>query len=674
MAAKSLRGWRVPGTPVPEHTSLAQLLWLLLLIAVVSAPHLATLPFWVSGIILVAAVWRLGAALKRWPMPGTILRGTLTLGSALAVGLAWRRISGLEVGSALLLIMLALKLLETHSARDRSLVVLIAWFVLFAAFLREQSLGSVPLLAAGVVIGTLALLQAARSGRVITPSTALLLTARLLMHAVPLALALFLLFPRLPGPLWALPSDAHNGRTGLSSQMSPGDITSLAKSSEAAFRVRFDGAPPERSQLYWRGPVLESFDGRRWRALPDSSRKEKVSQPVPQNAATAPVYSYEIMLEPHNQRWLLPLETPLSWGADDASLSPAGELLSGRPLATRTAWRGRSVAAPRFRDGRRPEQATREFNAARNPRSAALATRMRATAESDRAYLRSILAMFRQQAYYYTLEPPALGNQPIDDFLFRTRSGFCEHYASAFAMLARAAGIPARVVTGYQGGEPNPLADYWIVRQSDAHAWTEVWLDGYWQRYDPTAAVAPERVDAGMAAALPGSVNAELLLLGNSPWFGQVAFGWDALNAQWDRWVLAFGPDQQNALLGRLGFTSPSLRDLALVCAVTVSTILLLFTWLTLRNRGAEPDPLEQSWQYLCRRLARLSRPRKPGEAPREYVAVVIAAQPDLAASLNSLTTLYLRLRYESVANHTEILRFRQLVRQLRLPPANARG
>ena len=674
MAAKSLRGWRAPGTPVPEHTSLAQLLWLLLLIAVVSAPHLGTLPFWVSGIILVAAVWRLGAALKRWPMPGTILRGTLTLGSALAVGLAWRQISGLEVGSALLLIMLALKLLETHSARDRSLVVLIAWFVLFAAFLREQSLGSVPLLAAGVVIGTLALLQAARSGRVITPSTALLLTARLLMHAVPLALALFLLFPRLPGPMWALPSDAHNGRTGLSSQMSPGDITSLAQSSEAAFRVRFDGAPPERSQLYWRGPVLESFDGRRWRALPDSSRKEKVRQPVPQNAASAPVYSYEIMLEPHNQRWLLPLETPLSWDAADASLSPAGELLSGRPLATRSAWRGRSVAASRFRDVRMPEQATREFNAARNPRSAALATRMRATAESDRAYLRSILAMFRQQAYYYTLEPPALGNQPIDDFLFRTRSGFCEHYASAFAMLARAAGIPARVVTGYQGGEPNPLADYWIVRQSDAHAWTEVWLDGYWQRYDPTAAVAPERVDAGMAAALPGSVNAELLLLGNSPWFGQVAFGWDALNAQWDRWVLAFGPDQQNALLGRLGFTSPSLRDLALVCAVTVSTILLLFTWLTLRNRGTEPDPLEQSWQYLCRRLARLSRPRKPGEAPREYAAVVIAAQPELAAALNSLTTLYLRLRYESVANHTEILCFRRLVRQLRLPPANARG
>jgi hypothetical protein len=241
-------------------------------------------------------------------------------------------------------------------------------------------------------------------------------------------------------------------------------------------------------------------------------------------------------------------------------------------------------------------------------------------------------------------------------------------------MLARAAGIPARVVTGYQGGEPNPLADYWIVRQSDAHAWTEVWLDGYWERYDPTAAVAPERVDEGIGAALPGSVRADLPLLGTSPWFGQLAFGWDALNAQWDRWVLAFGPEQQNALLGRLGFDSPSLRDLALVCIVTVSSLLLLYTWLSLRERDRAQDPLEQSWQLLCRRLARLGRPRRPNETPGEYAAAVIAARPELAAALASLTALYLRLRYECVPGRAEVLRFRRLVRQLRLPPANARG
>jgi transglutaminase-like putative cysteine protease len=565
-------------------------------------------------------------------------------------------------------------LLETHSARDRSLVVLIAWFVLFAAFLREQSLGGVPLLAAGVLIGTLALLQAARSRQAMPPVTGLLLTARLLMHAVPLALALFLLFPRLPGPLWALPSGGHNGRTGLSSQMSPGDITSLAQSDAPAFRVRFDGAPPERAQLYWRGPVLESFDGRRWRALADSARRQETAPPLRQPPAGGPVHSYEIVLEAHHQRWMLALETPLTWNAADASLSATRELLSARPITSRSAWRGRSATMPRFRDARAPEPATLQNTAARNPRSAALASEMRAAAGSDRSYLRNILGMFRQQTFYYTLEPPALGDHPVDDFLFSTRSGFCEHYASAFAMLARAAGIPARIVTGYQGGEPNPLADYWIVRQSDAHAWTEVWLDGYWERYDPTAAVAPERVDEGMGAALLESVRADLPLIGNSPWFGQLAFGWDALNAQWDRWVLAFGPEQQNALLGRLGFDSPSLRDLALVCIVTVSTLLLLYTWLSLRNREREQDPVEQGWQLLCRRLARLSRPRKPGETAGEYSAAVSAAQPALAAPLASLTALYLRLRYEGIPSRAEVLRFRRLVRQLRLPPANARG
>ena len=674
MKRRPLQGWRAPGAPVVEHSSVAQLLWLCLLIAIVGAPHLDTLPFWISGIVLIAATWRLGAALGYWPLPGSILRGTLTLASTLAVGFTWRQISGLDAGSALLLLMLALKLLETHSARDRSLVVLIAWFVLFAAFLREQSLGGVPLLAAGVLIGTIALLQAARSRQAMPATTGLLLAARLLMHAVPLALALFLLFPRLPGPLWALPSGGQNGRTGLSSQMSPGDITSLALSDEPAFRVRFEGTPPQRAQLYWRGPVLESFDGRRWRALSDTARRQKTVVQRRQPPATGPVHSYEIVLEAHHQRWLLPLETPLTWDAADASLSASRELLSSKPIASRSAWRGRSATMPRFRDTRLPEQATRAVNTARNPRSAALAREMRAAAGSDRAYLRDILGMFRQQAFYYTLEPPALGDDPVDDFLFQTRSGFCEHYASAFAMLARAAGIPARVVTGYQGGEQNPLADYWIVRQSDAHAWTEVWLDGYWERHDPTGAVAPERVAEGIAAALPGSVRTDLPLLGSSPWFDQMAFGWDALNAQWDRWVLAFGPDQQNALLGRFGFEAPSLRDLALVCIVTVSTILLLYTWLSLRDRDREQDPLEQSWTLLCRRLSRLSRPRKPEETPGEYSAVVIAAHPELAVPLSSLTALYLRLRYEGIPSPAEVLRFRRLVTQLRLPPADARG
>ena len=338
------------------------------------------------------------------------------------------------------------------------------------------------------------------------------------------------------------------------------------------------------------------------------------------------------------------------------------------------AWRGRSIALGSFADTREPNPADRDIALRTNPRTVAFAHQLRAEAASDTDYLHRILQMFREQNFYYTLQPPALGEHSVDNFLFDTRSGFCEHYASAFATLARAAGIPARVVAGYQGGERNPLANYWIVRQSDAHAWTEIWLNGRWLRYDPTAAVAPERIERGLGAALPEAAGNALPLFGTGEWFENVALGWDAVNAQWDRWVLAFGPDQQTALLEGLGFRSPSLRDIALVCAVTVSAVLLLFTWLGLRTPGGRHDPVEEAWQRLCRRLGRRVRPRQPAEGPAEYAAAVARVRPDLASAVQGLAAQYLHLRYDGIPTATERERFARLVRQLRVPPAPAPG
>ena len=299
---------------------------------------------------------------------------------------------------------------------------------------------------------------------------------------------------------------------------------------------------------------------------------------------------------------------------------------------------------------------------------------MRLAAASDQDYLRRILAMFRQEQFFYTLQPPALGKNPVDDFLFTARSGFCEHYASAFAVLARAAGLPARVVAGYQGGERNPVADYWIVRQSDAHAWTEVWLDGRWVRYDPTAAVAPERIESGLDAALPGLARNELPLLGSSEWFERMALSWDAVNATWDRWVLAFGPDQQSALLEGLGIRSPTLRDIALACATTVSVVLLVFTWFGTRATPGRRDPVEEAWQRLCRVLAKNVRAREPAEGPAEYAAAVARMRPDVGASIEALAAQYLSLRYDKIPTAIETQRFARLVRQLRVPAAPAHG
>jgi len=671
--------WEAPGVtvgPVKGHTSVGQLVWIALLIGVAVQPHVGSVDPWVVAALGGALVWRLGAALWRWKLPNTPLRAVLTLAGSFAVVYTYRQISGLDAGSALLILMLALKLIETHSTRDRSIVILIAWFVLFASFLREQSVMSIPQLAAGVVIGTLALLQSARPAALLAAAQALQLTNRLLLQAVPLALVLFLLFPRLPGPFWALPSSGGGGRTGLSDQLSPGDITSLAQSDEVAFRVRFAGPAPSTAELYWRGPVLERFDGRRWRTQPDSARdrtipdRDYASRP----AAGERIYSYEVTLEPNQQRWLLPLETPLSWDAPYSHLNGTLELRQNRPIERRMAWQGRSVSLGSFKDGQTRQQTNLELPGDANPQSRSFARRLRQSAASDEDYLRRILAMFRQEQFFYTLQPPALGENPVDDFLFQARSGFCEHYASAFAVLARAAGLPARVVAGYQGGERNPVADYWIVRQSDAHAWTEVWLGGRWVRYDPTAAVAPERIESGLDAALPGLARNDLPLLGNSEWFERLALNWDAVNATWDRWVLAFGPDQQSSLLKGIGIRSPTLRDIALACAAMVSVVLLLFTWYGSRTSQRRRDPVEESWQRLCRLLAKTVRARDVAEGPAEYAASIARLRPDIGPTIEALAVNYLRLRYDGVPTPMETQRFARLVRQVRVPKAPARG
>jgi len=677
---ESTYSWEAPSAasagPRGSATSLGQLAWLTLLIAVAVGPHAGSIHPWVIAGLGASLCWRLGAARLGWQLPGRLLRAGLTILCSIGVLFTYRRISGLDAGSALLIVMLALKLLETHSTRDRSIVILIACFVLFASFLREQSVASVPQLAAGVVVATLALLQSARPSGLLTPLRALQMSGRLLLHALPLALALFLLFPRLPGPFWALPAPGGSGRTGLSDQISPGDITSLAQSDEVAFRVRFNGPEPVPAELYWRGPVLERFDGRRWRTLPDSLRDQL---PTLLNYAPAPrpgqrVFSYEITLEPNQQRWLLPLETPVSWNAPDSRLAGTLELLRSRPLDRRIAWSGQSVATGRFRDSAQPSRLNRDLATDTNPRARALALELRAAAGSDEDYLQRLLQMFRDQPFFYTLQPPALGEQPVDDFLFGTRAGFCEHYASAFAVLARAAGLPARVVAGYQGGERNPVADYWIVRQSDAHAWTEIWLAGQWVRYDPTAAVAPERIEIGLDAALPALAGNSLPLLGTGAWLQKLALNWDAVNATWDRWVLAFGPDQQSALLEGLGLKSPSLRDIALVCAATVSAVLLFFTWLGMRPTTGTPDPVEEAWQRLCRKLGKRVRPRAPTESAADYATAVAALRPDLGPQVRALAATYLRLRYDGPAAPADARSFARLVRALPVPVAPAPG
>jgi transglutaminase-like putative cysteine protease len=649
--------------PAAPALTRAQLGALVLTVVACTVPHVTSAAPWVLAGLALAVGWRAGGVLYGWPLPGRFLRGALTLSATFAVGWYYHSIAGLDAGSALLLLMLALKLLETTGSRDRSVVVLIAWFVLFAGFLREQTLASVALLAAGIGAGLLALLQGARNGPALPLPAALKAVGRLTLHAAPLALALFVLFPRLPGPFWAMPAPGSAARTGLSDEMSPGDISSLARSDAVAFRVRFSDAAPAATDLYWRGPVLDRYDGRRWRAAVDGGGARTLPPPPEGRART---YDYEVMLEAHDGAWLLPLDTPLDWDLAAAELSPALELRHSRSVDRRLAYRARSVAGGAFRPARPPAATTRAVARQRNPRTQVLAGELRRQYPADRDFLFAILARFRSEAFFYTLEPPLLGADPVDDFLFRTRSGFCEHYAAAFTLLARAGGLPARVVTGYQGGEWNPIGGHWVIRQSDAHAWSEVFVAGRWVRFDPTAAVAPQRIELGLEAALPELAGGGLPLPGGQRLLDAIALRWDALNANWDRLVLAFGPDQQLGLLAALGVRRPGVGDIAVACAIAIAVVLVAFTVAELGRPRRARDPLGDAWRELAARLARVTRPRAATEAPGEYAAAVLALRPDLAPTVRALVDRYVALRYERLPAAADVAAFRRAVRRFR--------
>lgn len=654
--------------PVPEPQQLA---WAAAGLAFGGAAHLLSVAAWVSVAVLAIVGWRIAAAVRGWPVPSLWIRVPVTVAGFLGVAVTYRGVSGAEAGSALLLVMGAMKLLEARNERDRILVVLIGYFLLFALFLREQTIGSAVWLALGAPGITATLAQTVRREALLPAAEAIALATRIALQALPLAALLFVLFPRVPGPFWSIPNARLAGTSGLAEQLSPGDISELSLSDEVAFRVRFDGAVPPPQMLYWRGPVLERFDGRGW------SVRRSVPEPrAAAGRARGPAYDYDIVLEPHGQRWLLALETPVHWSAPRATLGPALQLVSADVLWERTAYRARSVTGGVGSTG--AEEGALRANLVlperQNPRTLALARELRSGTHDAAEFLQRALNLFRQRPFTYSLTPPPLGRtHPVDEFLFATREGFCEHYASAFAVLARAGGVPARVVVGYQGGEPNPFGSYWIVRQANAHAWVEVWLDGAWRRLDPTAAVAPERIERGLEQAMSSAPAGAARLWRTNEVLRGVVLSWDAVNAAWDRWVLAFGPEAQEGLLLAFGFRGAEPLRLALLAA-GATLLAMLVLGLALRH-GARlrPDPATLLYAAMCRRLARRVRARRPAEAAGDYAEAVAEARPDLASEVRAITDLYLRLRYGGAHDPALERELARHVRRFRPGAARAR-
>ncbi|WP_332674540.1 transglutaminase TgpA family protein [Aromatoleum sp.] len=634
--------------------------WLLATAAATLAPHAIHLPPWLLAICALLLAWRSQLPWQKGAAGHRVAILFLALGTAVGVRLHFGHFFGRDSGVALLAALLCLKVLESSSARDVRACVLLSFFLQLGLFFYDQTpaIGALALVGSLLAIVTLTSLQDAAA-----PLAAQLRTGALLLaQGLPFMIALFVLFPRVQGPLWGLPADAYAGRSGLSDSMTPGSISQLGLSDAIAFRAAFRAAPPPRAQRYWRGPVLTTFDGQTWR--PGSYTV--ASQPS--YRAAGPTYRYRLTLEPHGQNWLLALDYPAGV-VRGARYASDHRLLADAPL------RGRSrfdlVATPSALIGLDENSAVlaaaRHLPPESNPRARALARKFAESDASPAVILERTLAHLRASRLTYTLNPPRLGKHSVDGFLFDTRRGFCEHFSSAFVFLIRAAGVPSRVVTGYQGGEINPIDGSLVVRQSDAHAWAEVWLAGRgWVRVDPTALAAPLRIEAGLGAALPEGEPLPFMRRTQFAWLLAVRNQWEAASHTWNQWVLGYNPDRQRELLARLGFPGTDWQALTVLLGATgAGLMLLLFAGAFLQRNTA--DRLDRAWSAFCRKLAKRGVARQPWEGPVDYGVRAANAFPRQAAALHAIAANYARLRYGPLAEPGAVLELYRRIRRLKL-------
>jgi transglutaminase-like putative cysteine protease len=645
-----------------------QIRWIGLMLFGVQLPLAPYVPAWgaLFGMLLVSLRFlllhhdRSRAMRPSRPASGWLLL-LAALVAAFAVWMTFGYFAGRDPCVAFLYVLLGIKFLEARSSRDGALLVCLAGFLLVALFFYSQSLLAGLAIVPALLLITAALLQLTVPAAHAQPLEAwrrvIAQAARMLAQGIPLAALMFVFFPRLGAPLWGLPSD-HAARSGLSDRMSPGLVSALSLSDAVAFRVDFDAPPPPPAQRYWRGPVFSRFDGREW--------SPAAHQPATEfERARGPLVSYTVTLEPHDKLWLFALDLPASLPTPDGDTGPE---VPGTPIATLMRDQQLLARAPvssplRYRQASRPlasyaagdeRQLLRDaaINTAlprdlarTDPRTVAFARALRDAHGSDGAIVSAILGHFRDEPFVYTLSPPLLGASPIDSFLFETRRGFCEHYASAFVVLLRAAGIPARIVTGYQGGEINPNGGYMIVRQSDAHAWAEALLDGRWQRLDPTAAVSPSRIEVGLGGALAAGEPIPLLARLDSNWIKTAQLAWDALNHGWRRAFVGFNQDRQRALWRALAMEKlPAWQMTFLVTVLASVWLASLLGWLAWRRRRR--DPVHALWQSMCRRLGRAGLPRNSFEGPLDYAARAAKQWPEFAAAFGMIGDAYAELRY----------------------------
>ncbi|MGR9051365.1 MAG: transglutaminase TgpA family protein [Gammaproteobacteria bacterium] len=644
------------------------LFFLLLSIGLIALPHayhIATPLFAFFNLLL---VWRFLGIWQPRILPGKFTIFIVTLVGLFLLYSQHQGILGRTPGTSLFITALGLKLLEIKEERDLYLIVYLAFIVAASQFLFEQNvlMAVYTLFVCSVLLATLVSINGLKIGN----APAMKTSAVIIAQALPIAVALFVLFPRVEAPRWMLFKDKSQARTGLKDSMEPGSISELGFSDELVFRVKFDGSIPPNNQRYWRGPVLTHTDGKRWiqtKGMFYQRYQDKVEY------LGAP-YRYTLMMEPQNKNWVFALDIPERF-SKELSINANYQLVTDKDPDKRAEYR--VVSYPSYNTGyitRTEYKESLQLPGPPSQRIVDLVRQLQGFELPPDLFIGAVMRHFRQENFRYTLMPPLMKENPIETFLFDARAGFCGHYASAFVYLMRVAGIPARVVTGYQGGEINKIGEFLEVRQANAHAWAEVWLENKgWARIDPTSAIAPERVEKNIDIAeqiASGNitfVDIDAESAKSLDWLKEARQLWGSMDYSWNRWVINYNPTNQSSFLASLGIET--VRQMVYWLIGIMALIAACLSWMLLRNRPRTSDKLIAHYQRFCAKAAKAGPRRKPGEGAIDYAKRLKHRLPEHSAAIDDITALFVKLRYGRRSNPDDLNKFKRKVDNFRIKP-----
>lgn len=643
--------------PRPRDTRIPRrpFLWLATALLFTVPPMVGALAAWVPALFITTLAAKFWMEPRGIRLRSALLKVTLATATLGAIALSYGSLKGIEPGVSLLVVLMSLKVLEAHTAREFQVMVLVGWVLCLCGFIMSQDLANALSLLTGFVLISVALIQFHRGSARGALWPPLRVAGKLIAQALPLVALLFLFFPRVSTGFRFPLMDSNSASAGFSDRLSPGSVTSLASSSEVAFRAEFpDGNMPARGGMYWRGTIMWDGGGFEWQAPRFALSVARSEQRAPRGDAVR----QRITIEPHNSGWMFALDWP-SQAPAGATLALGNYIWSGRPIRKTRQYEVLSYPEIALREMQAPEmQRFLTVPESISPAVRELAQSWAAANSDPRAVLKTALEYFQTQGFRYSLSPGEYDEKGLDDFLFNRRAGFCEHYAGSFATLMRIAGIPSRVVAGYLGGEFNAFGGFFIVRQSDAHAWTEVWLpDVGWQRVDVTSVVAPDRVNLGFQSflerraasgeeRLPITQTALAGRMKRWPIVSDVSLAWDTLNYAWDTRVLSFDADEQQSFfhamhLGGSNVLSHLVR--ILIAAVALLSVYAVWMRFQARSRG---DRVRELYDRFCEKAARFGARRLPTEGPEHFSRRAAELLPNESERIRQITDAYVALRY----------------------------